>query len=548
MDTVKIFFSNQEHVYNKGTTYYDISKDCKNISNIVAYKIGNEIFSLDNKALEDTKIEFINYEDIVGSKIYKAGLKFLFEVSLKKAFPNMKISYEHSVPCGMLGMVYGDKILSRDDISTIKSIMADIVMQDIKIEKFNVDPIDAIKYYKEIDEPEKALNIQNINDKVVTLYKLFDHLNYFYSLMPYSTGVINKYEMVYLGNNKIIFLFPSNITKGVVPEYVHYDKILKSFYEGKQWLNKHNIPYITDLNKTIGNGKIKQIIKSSEIRFNLELVNATKKIIDNDDIKFVMIAGPSSSGKTTTTSRISSYLASYGYDPIKISIDDYFKEREDSPKDENGDYDYEGLDAVDLELFNNDLKNLLNNKEIDVPRYNFITGKKEYNNHKIKLKSNSIILIEGLHSLNDELMPQIDNKYKFKIYLSPFIPINIDRHNYISTLDLRLIRRIIRDNRKRGYNVSTTIDNWQKVRKGEEKHIFPYIHQADIIINTALAYEVGVLKVFAEPLLYSIGIDNNYYEEARRLLDFLKQFYPIPGEYINDESILREFIGGRYYD
>ncbi|MEG1892371.1 MAG: nucleoside kinase, partial [Bacilli bacterium] len=195
-----------------------------------------------------------------------------------------------------------------------------------------------------------------------------------------------------------------------------------------------------------------------------------------------------------------------------------------------------------------DLMKLLNNEEISLPKYNFITGKREISRKKIKMKENSILLIEGLHALNDDLTPAIDNKNKYKIYLSPFIPLNIDRHNYISTLDLRLLRRIVRDNRTRGFDVKTTIDKWQSVRSGEEKYVFPYIHQANIIINTALPYEIGVMKVFVEPLLYSVSVNSKYYEEARRLLDFLKQFYPIPGEYVNDESILREFIGGKNND
>ena len=282
--------------------------------------------------------------------------------------------------------------------------------------------------------------------------------------------------------------------------------------------------------------------------FSLDIAKVVDEIINNHDIKFILVAGPSSSGKTTTNSKIASYLEALGYDAIKISLDDYFVNREDTPKDENGKYDFECLEAIDVKLFNEDLQRLLNGEEISLPIYNFISGKREYPKKYVKLKENSIFLIEGLHALNDKITEGIDNKYKYRIYLSPFIPINIDMHNYVSTLDLRLLRRIVRDNRTRGYDCLKTIDNWQSVRNGEEKYIFPYIHQADVIINTALAYEVGVLKVYVEPLLLSVGVDSEYYEEARRLIGFLKQFFPIPGEYVNDDSILREFIGGRYND
>ena len=548
MEKVKVTFQdNTTHEYEKGISFYEISKDIT-MNNIMGFKIGNEVFSLDCKATNDCKIEFINTNDIIGNKIYKAGLKFLFEVALLETFPELKISYEHSVPRGMLGVISGNKILTQDDLNKIKSKMADLVKEDEKIEKINVSPKEAIKYYQVTNELEKASNIQSISDKMVTLYKLHNRLNYFYSIMPYSIGSINKYELIYLGNNRIVFLFPSVNSNGNVPEYVHYDKIIDSFLEGKKWLDNLNMPYISDLNKTIGNGKIKDFIRSNELIFSLNIAKAVDNIISNRDIKFILISGPSSSGKTTTTSRISSYLEALGYNTIKISLDDYFVDRDKNPVDENGKYDFECLEAIDVEAFNNDLNRLLNGEEITLPTYNFITGKREYSKDKVMMKENTIFLIEGLHALSDDLTINVEDKYKYKIYLSPFIPLNIDEHNYVSTIDLRLLRRIVRDNRTRGYDIFKTIDNWQKVRYGEEKYIFPYIHQANVIINTALAYEIGVLKVFVEPLLLSVGVDSNYYEEARRLIDFLKQFFPIPGEYVNDESILREFIGGKYND
>lgn len=548
MEKVKITFQdNTIHEYDSGITFYEVSKDF-NMNHIMGFKINNEVFSLDCKAIHDCKIDFINTNDIIGNKIYKAGLKFLFEVALLETFPELKISYEHSVPRGMLGVVSGNKILTQEDLNKIKAKMADLIDENAIIEKINVSPKDAIKYYNVTKEFEKASNVQSVSDKMVTLYKLHNRLNYFYSIMPYSTGSIDKYELIYLGNNRIVFLFPSVNSNENVPEYVHYDKIIDSFLEGKKWLDNLNMPYISNLNKTIGNGKIKDFIRSNELIFSLNIAKAVDNIISNRDIKFILIAGPSSSGKTTTTARIASYLEALGYNTIKISLDDYFVDRDKNPVDENGKYDFECLEAIDVDAFNNDLNNLLDGKEIALPAYNFITGKREYSKDKVVMKGNTIFLIEGLHALNDELTANVDDKYKYKIYLSPFIPLNIDEHNYVSTIDLRLLRRIVRDNRTRGYDVFKTIDNWQRVRYGEEKYIFPYIHQANVIINTALAYEIGVLKVFVEPLLLSVGVDSNYYEEARRLIDFLKQFFPIPGEYVNDESILREFIGGKYND
>ncbi len=530
--------------FPKYTTYYEISKAFNMDKNVLGVRINNEVFSLNDKATIDEKISFIDINDIIGNKIYKSGLEMIFEVALKEAYPNLDITYQHSVPKGFLGEIVGDKILTQEDLSKVKGIMARIISDDLPIKKYTVSKKDALKFYQNMNQKEKYENIQNISDVAVTLYELNGTYNYFYNNMPYSTGSITKYDIVYLGRNRLVFLIPNWRCQGELPEYVHYDNIINSFLMGKNWLETLNMKYVTSINNTVSNGKIKDFIKSCELLFNINIYDTIKEITNNRNIKFILIAGPSSSGKTTTAKKLATYLESQGFDPIKLSIDDFFLEREETPKNENGEYDFECLTAIDLNLFNNTLKKLLNGEEVSIPSFNFISGKKEYNDNFVKMKDNSIILIEGLHALNDELLPSIDNKYKYKIYLSPFIPLNIDRHNYISTTDLRLIRRIVRDNRTRNYNVNDTIQTWQNVRNGEEKNIFPYIHQADKIINTALTYEIGVLKVYVEPLLRSIRVDSDYYEEARRLLNFLKIFYTIPSEYVTEDSILREFIGG----
>ena len=545
MDKIKITLSNgNEKEFLKNTTYYEISKAFNMDKSILGVKINNEVLSLSDVAVTSNKIDFIDLNDIMGHKIYTSGLEFLFEVALKEVYPNLDITYQHSVPKGILGEVVGDKILTNEDLIKVKSEMAKLVSEDLPFRKLSVSNKDLIKYYEDIKQEEKAENIQNISDIVVNLYELKGIYNYFYSGMPYSTGSITKYDIVYLGRNRLVFVIPNWRNKGELPEYVHYDNIINSFLVGKNWLETLNMQYATSVNNTIVSGEIKDFIKSCELIFNLNVSNVSKEITNNRNIKFVLIAGPSSSGKTTTCKRLASYLKAQGYKPIKLSIDDFFLEREETPKNEKGEYDFECLTAIDLNLFNSTLQNLLKGEEVKLPTFNFVSGKKEFNDKAVKINDNSIILIEGLHALNDELLPGIDNKYKYKIYLSPFIPLNIDRHNYISTTDLRLIRRIVRDNRTRGYSVNKTIDVWQNVRNGEEKYIFPYIHQADKVINTALAYEIGVLKVYAEPLLRSIRVDSNYYEEARRLINFLKIFYTIPSEYVTEDSILREFIGG----
>lgn len=544
MDTVKLKFDNNGvKEYKKNTTLYEISKDYKSDFDILGAKVDNVLASLNDKVTKDATVKFIDFCDLAGYKMYQAGLKFIFEVALKTVFPDLEVHYEHSVPKGILAEVTGGKILTNEDIATIKGEMAHIIDEDLKFEKYNIEKRDIIEFYRNNNESEKARNIENISDEVLQIYKLRNNLNFFYTEMPYSTGAINKFDIVYLGKNRIIFLFPSKRTNGQIPEYVHYDNIIKSFLEGKKWLNLMKVPYVADLNELVSSCKISNLIEANELLFEKKISDVVDEITDNPEKKIILIAGPSSSGKTTTMKKLSSYLKVKGIKPIGISIDDYFVDREKTPKDEHGEYDYECLLAIDIEKFNQDLTDLLNNKEVNLPTFDFITGKRKYEDNYCKLDDNSIIVIEGLHALNDDLTPLIPDNCKYKIYLSPFIPLNIDRHNYISTVDLRLLRRIIRDNRTRGLSVSDTICKWQSVRGGEEKYIFPYIHQADVIINTAFAYELGVMKVFVEPLLYSVKPDSPYYEESSRLLRFLKSFLPIPAEYISEESILREFIG-----
>ncbi len=541
---ISITCDNIKKEFEKETPYYVIGKEFNMGKNILGVRVSNEVKSLNSKAHNDAEITFIDLNDITGNRIYKSGIKFVFEVALKEAYPDLDIVYQHSVPNGFLAEIVGDRDIIEGDISKIKGVMARIISDDIRINKLNVKKKEALAYYEKMNQKEKYENIQKITDKVVTLYELNGIYNYFYTEMPYSTGSLDKYDIIYLGRNRIIIVIPSSGSNGNLPEYVHYDNIINSFLGGKNWLDIQRMKYVDSINDTVGDGKIKDFISSCELLFNTNIGKIANYIVSNRHIKFILIAGPSSSGKTTTTKRLSSYLRAQGFDPVSISIDDFFLDREQSPKDENGNYDFECLTAIDLDLFNDTLNRLLNKEEVSLPTFNFASGKKEFNGNIIKLKENSIVLIEGLHALNDDLLPRIDNRLKYKIYLSPFIPLNIDRHNYISTVDLRLIRRMIRDNRTRGYDVNHTIDSWQSVRRGEVKYIFPFIHQANVILNTALTYELGVLKVYAEPLLRSVSVDSVYYEEARRLLNFLKMFYPIPSEYVNKDSILREFIGG----
>ena len=545
MNEVKVRFSDgTEKVYQKGTSFEQISKDYPGKYPYVGVKVNNVIFSLDEVVEENVKVEFIDFLDPVGYKMYKSAIEMILEVALKEQYKDFEIYFLHSHPKGVYAEIKGDRVLTENEFRNIKSKMSLIISNNEKIKKYNVSKKDAIKFYKDHKYIEKSKNIQNFAENIVTFYVLKNYVNYYYTEMPNKTGAINLYDIKYLGNNKLVILLPSKLTDGRVPEYISYDGIINSFNESQSWLDLVGKRYLSDINDDISNSVIRDFIDVSEIKFNDDIREVVKKIKNKKGVKFVMIAGPSSSGKTTTTKRLKTYLDCQGYDAIAISTDDYFVDRDKTPKDEHGKYDYECLHAVNVDKLNEDIKNLLDGKEIYLPVYNFITGTGNLSDKKVKLKENSIVLIEGLHSLNDDLLPVVDSKLKYKIYISPFIGVNIDRHNYISTTDLRLIRRLVRDNRTRGKSVDTTFESWNNVRKGEVKYIFPYIHQADTVLNTALNFEIGVLEVYAVPLLLSVKIDSPYYDEARRLINFLKEFCPIPSEYVSKDSILREFIGG----
>lgn len=530
--------------YPIGTTLYEISQVFQSNMkhNIIGGKVDNEVVPFSTKLTKDVTVSFLDVLNPYGYRMYQAALKFIFEVALKETFSNVEVHFLHSVPKGIMCEISGKKV-EKEDINRIKEAMSAIINSDEKIVKYNVNRKDAIHYFLSHHQEEKAKNVHNTNNEIVSFYKLKNVYNYYYTDMPYSTKNINKFDLKFLGNNRIVLVYPSSRTDGFVPEYVHYEGIIQTFLEGQNWLKKMHTSYLADLNEEISHSEIKEFIEANELIFNESIAKVANSIHKKKEIKLILISGPSSTGKTTTTKRLSGYLKALGYKTIPISVDDYYKDKEMIPKNELGENDFESLNAIDTLMFNQDLTDLLNGKEVYLPTYDFVIQKKNRKSTSVKMQENSILLIEGLHGLNEELTSSVEEKYKYKIYLSPFIPLGIDRHNYVSTVDLRLFRRIVRDNRTRGTDVSKTIELWQSVRDGEEKYIFPFIHQADCIINTAYAFELGVLKVFVEPLLYSVDLDSPYYEEARRLIDSLRGFYPIPSEYISKDSILREFIG-----
>lgn len=528
----------------KGLTLYEISKRYPHQDNkIVGAEINNEVVPMDTIISKNTKVNFIDTNNINGYRINKVGLCFVVEVALKEAFDKKyEVIFNHSIGNGLHMSIEGKEIFTLNDAKKLKKEMNLIIKNDERIYNLNVEKKEAINYYNKVNSREKADNIHNITNNIVTAYKLRNYINYFYSEMPYSTGCLSKYDLVFLGENQLVLLFPSPNTKYKMPEYIHYKNVIKCFENSQKWINSIGVPYLADLNRKVSECKIEDIVKITETHFNNQVSEMVEDFIKSK-ARFLMFAGPSSSGKTTTTKKVALQLRSRGFDTLVVTVDDFFKERLESPKDENGNYDFECLEALDLKLLNKCLKDLLDGKKTQLPTFNFATGCKEFNNPPIKIDEKTVILMEGLHCLNDDMVPEIDPSWKYKVYLSPFIPLNIDKHNYISTVDLRLLRRIVRDNRTRARDVGKSIMEWNSVRSGEKKYIYPFINNIDYILNTSLVYEVGVLKVFVEPLLYSVKADSPAYNEARRLIGSLKIFFPIPSDYVNEDSILREFIG-----
>ena len=425
--------------------------------------------------------------------------------------------------------------------------MQQVISDDKLIVKMNIDRIEAQKYFEEVGDTAKA-GVMNYNtNNYVTLYRLGNLYNYFYNLMPTSTGLVKDFDLTYIKDNGFILRFPTVFIQDKIKKYEHHTKLFDVFKQYRDWGKKLGISTSVDLNKIVSTGKVSDMIKIDSTVIDHRIMTVAREISEQKDAKVVLIAGPSSSGKTTTSKKLCMYLSLFGLKPKVLGMDDYFKEREDNPKNPDGTYDYECLEALDLKLFDKQIAELLKGEEVLLPSYNFVFGKKEYNK-SMKMGENDILVIEGIHALDDKVLTNISRNKKYKIYISALTEVNIDDHNRISTTDNRLLRRIIRDNRTRGYSVDETLASWQNVRNGEELYVFPYQDDSDVIINTASTYEIGVLKTYVEPLLYSVEPTSDYYEEAKRLLDILRVFLPIPSDAIPEDAILREFIGDSYFE
>ena len=547
MDNIKITINDKEFYVKRKTTLAEIANEFQSNYHhpILIAKVNNTLKELNYEITKPKNIEFLDLTSREGNKIHVNALIFILVVSIKELYgAKYDIRVQHSIDKGLY--IETNFEINEKRLNDIKEKMNKIIAEERPITKLNVDRLEARDYFSKIGDKAKVNILKYTTNTYITLYKLGEYYDYFYTKMPINTKQVPEFDLTYLQNNGLVLRFPTVYINNQIKDYENHPNMFRVFNECHAWGELMHIKNAADLNALVSTGKVEELIRISETKQSNELLQLAEKIYNNKDLKIVLLAGPSSSGKTTTSKKLCMFLRSFGVNPAVISMDDYFVEREETPLNEEGKPDYECLEAVDLKLFDNQIEKILKGEEVVTPTYNFLTGNKEYNN-KIKLGNSDVLVIEGIHALDKRVLTNISKNKIFRIYISALTELNIDNHNYISTTDNRLLRRIIRDNKTRGHGVQRTISTWPDVRSGEEKYIFPYQDNADYTFNSALIYEIGVLKTYAEPLLYAVDPSDSCYEEAKRLINFLGFFLPIPADAIPKDSILREFVGGSFF-
>lgn len=545
--TIKVNYKNLEtKEFLTGTSLKKISESFSKYYNypILIGKVDNNMTELNEPITRSCSIDFYDRSSGVGNSIYGRTAQFLLIVAIKKILGNDEVIIENSIDKGFYAKITNENI-NKTIIKKIEEKMKEISKTDYIINKVSVSRFDAIKFFKKKKQEDKVKVLKYISNSYINLYRIDDIYDYFYGDLAYSTGQIDDFKLTYIKGEGFVLSYPDTYNPECTLDYVHHEKLFNSFDNFAKWCQTIGISNAADLNEIISQGKYNELIRLSETYYNNQLSNIAEKIYNNkNNVRLVLIAGPSSSGKTTTSKKLEVYLQSKGIKTHQISIDDYFYNRDKTPRLPNGELDTESLNAVDVTLFNKHLTKLLEGETVELPEYNFLLGKREYNGKKLKIGKDDMIIIEGLHGLNDDLTLSIERKNKYKIYISALTQLNVDNHNRIHTSDTRKLRRIIRDNKYRSYNSSTTLKMWKTIREGEEKFIFPYQDDADVIVNSALVYEMGILKTYAEPLLFSVEETDENYPEALRLINLLRNILPIPSDDVPKDSVLREFIGG----
>lgn len=473
-------------------------------------------------------------------------LQFIFIKAVLDLYKDAIVTMEHSIGKWVFGEIHKKEPLTEQEVNNIKQAMQKLIDKNYPIKRIKVKGEEAIKIFQNYGMTDKVKLLQQTGFKVVTLYELDGRYDYFYGPMWESTGVIKNFDVKFY-NGGFILGYPTDENLMVVNKFVEQRKLTNIFRETEKWLNILGIGEVGSLNEKISNGELIDLIMISEALHEKKIAQISDMINEKKEIKAVFVAGPSSSGKTTFANRLAIQLKVNGLNPIPISLDNYFVNREDTPRDENGEYDFESIKSIDVKFFKDQMKELFEGKEVEIPIFNFLTGYREKSGSKVKMPKNGILIIEGIHGLNPILTSSLDENNIFKIYISALTQLNLDNHNRISTADVRRVRRIVRDSLSRGKNAEETLLMWPSIKKGEEKNIFVYQEEADVMFNSTLVYELCVLKKKALEELDKVGADSSVYDEVKRLKAFLGFFDEIDKGLVPENSILREFIGGSIF-
>jgi uridine kinase len=511
---------------------------------VIAALVNGDLRELTYPIHHDVRVDAVQLSDSDGVRIYRRSLAFLLVAAVRELFPEAQIFVEYSVPFGgFVCQVRGRESFSVKELAQIETRMRQIVAEDAPIAKERVPLEEAVELFRARDEMEKVKLFLRRRKDYLMLYDLRDTRDYFHGYMVPSTGYL-RYFAVYPYPPGFLLQYPRRHRPTELLPMQEYPQLTAIFREYGEWLRLLGVESVSALNEATVKGRIREVILVSEALHEERVAHIADKIVRNpDQVRLVLIAGPSASGKTTFSKRLSIQLLAHGARPFPLELDSYFVDRELTPRDEQGNYDFESLGALDVPLFNRHLLALMNGEEVQLPRFNFKSGRRELGD-VVKLDPGHIIIVEGIHGLNPQLVPDVPEECIYRVYTSALTQLNIDRHNRVPTTDTRLLRRIVRDATYRGYSAEDTLNRWESVRRGEKWHIFPYQENADIMFNSALAYELAVLKPLAEPLLLQVEHISPRHVEAKRLLTFLQWFEPCGPDLVPDNSLLREFIGG----
>ncbi len=544
---IKVNFEDSRKIeVNYKTKAIDVVKMLEgNVYDILALNINNEVHSYDYELVKNENyIEYIKYDSMDGYRIYSRTLKMILYMALTKLYSDVKIEFLATINKDQYFIVKNIK-LTKSKIEKIKEQMLEIIKKDFPIVKKQVTIEEATVLYTASNDIDKLDNMSNKLNSYSSIYFCDGLYNYFYGILAPSTGYIKNFDLIEYKDGALLVLPDTDMNiKKEITETRLYDAYIDC--------NKLNeiigITNVGKLNEAILKSKINPVIQVCEAIHQRDIINLVQDIERRKNIKMILIAGPSSSGKTTFAQKMGVQLKLIGYNPITISMDNYFKERKDTPLGEDGKYDFETVDALDIELFNSQMRDLIAGKTVELPEFDFVVGKKNYNGKYLKLNENDILVVEGIHALNPILTEFTPAENKYKIYIAPIATLNIDGYTKVSSSDTRFLRRMVRDYTTRGHSVDRTFELWGNVKKGEEKYIFPFIDTVDFVFNSSLVYEPSVMKTFAQPLLLQVDRSSKYYGEARRLYTYLNNFLPMETTNIPIDSLIREFIGnGCFY-